>query len=349
MAIRVLIVDDSLLIRRIVRDILSRDPEFQIVGEASNGEDAVKKIFQLKPDLVILDLEMPKKNGIEVIREVMAKNPTRILVFSSHTTEGAEITTTALTSGAIDFIFKPAWTEITKSIDDFAKMFIEKAKVVARSKIPAVVHGVSSAVERSKVRKGQVLPSAPKHGIVAIASSTGGPRALSAVIPKLPPNLPVPVVVVQHMPPGFTKSLAMRLDKMSKLSVKEGEDGEEVKAGVVYIAPGGKHMVVQGGKIVLLDGPKVKGVKPSADVLFDSVGREYKSRSLGVVLTGIGDDGADGAKVIKRFGGKIIAESEETAIIFGMPKAVIKLGLADRVEPIDRIADAIVEEVKGWR
>jgi len=336
--------------RRIVRDILSRDPEFQIIGEASNGEDAVNKILQLKPDLVILDLEMPKKNGIEVIREVMPKVPTRILVFSSHTTEGAEITTTALTSGAVDFIFKPAWTEITKSLDDFAESFIEKAKVVARSKVPTVGHTMFQSVsDRASTKSAPSFSGVSHRGIVAIASSTGGPKALSSVIPRLPSNFPVPVVIVQHMPPGFTKSLAMRLDRMSKLTVKEGEDGEEVRKGFVYIAPGGKHMVVQGGKIVLLDGPKVKGVKPSADVLFDSVGREYKSKSLGVVLTGIGDDGADGAKVIKRFGGKIIAESEDTAIIFGMPKAVIKLGLADRVEPINRIPDAIVEEVGKWR
>ena len=346
MPIRVLVVDDSLLIRRFVKDILSKDPEFQVIGEAADGAEAIEKIMQLSPDVVILDLEMPKKNGIEVIREVMAKKPTRILVFSSHTKEGAEITTTALTSGAVDFVFKPSWSHIASNISEFSKMFIEKVKLVARSRIP-------SPKTQSETEAVVEKPSKPtirkeKFGIVAIASSTGGPRALTAVIPKLPENLSVPVVVVQHMPAGFTKSLAERLNKLSKLVVKEGEDGEPVKAGYVYIAPGGLHMRVKGGKIELFDGPQVKGVKPAADVLFDSVGREYKKQTLGVVLTGIGDDGTDGARVIKQFGGKIFAESEETALIYGMPKAVVKAGLADKVIPLHQMADEIVKEVRRW-
>ncbi|UZN22986.1 chemotaxis-specific protein-glutamate methyltransferase CheB [bacterium 3DAC] len=347
MPIRVLVVDDSLLIRRFVKDILSRDPEFEIVGEAADGVEAVEKIMELSPDVVILDLEMPKKNGIEVIREVMAKKPTRILVFSSHTKEGAEITTTALTSGAIDFVFKPSWSHIASNISEFSKMFIEKVKLVARSKIPtpkaeiAETQPSSTSISRPTLRK-------EKLGIVAIASSTGGPRALTAVVPKLPEDMPVPVVIVQHMPAGFTKSLAERLNKLSKLTVKEGEDGEPVKAGYVYIAPGGIHMRVSGGRIELFDGPQVKGVKPAADVLFDSVGREYKKQTLGVILTGIGDDGTDGARVIKQFGGKIFAESEETALIYGMPKAVVKAGLADKVVPLHQMADEIVKEVRKW-
>ncbi len=346
MPIRVLVVDDSLLIRRFVKDILSKDPEFQIVGEAADGAEAIEKIMELSPDVVILDLEMPKKNGIEVIREVMAKKPTRILVFSSHTKEGAEITTTALTSGAVDFVFKPSWSHIASNISEFSKMFIEKVKLVARSRIP-------SPKTQSETETVVEKPSKPtirkeKFGIVAIASSTGGPRALTAVIPKLPEDLSVPVVVVQHMPAGFTKSLAERLNKLSKLIVKEGEDGEPVRAGYVYIAPGGIHMRVKNGKIELFDGPQVKGVKPAADVLFDSVGREYKKQTLGVVLTGIGDDGTDGARVIKQFGGKIFAESEETALIYGMPKAVVKAGLADKVVPLPQMADEIVKEVRRW-
>lgn len=346
MPIRVLVVDDSLLIRRFVKDILSKDPEFQIVGEAADGAEAIEKIMELSPDVVILDLEMPKKNGIEVIREVMAKKPTRILVFSSHTKEGAEITTTALTSGAVDFVFKPSWSHIASNISEFSKMFIEKVKLVARSRIP-------SPKTQSETETVVEKPSKPtirkeKFGIVAIASSTGGPRALTAVVPKLPEDLSVPVVVVQHMPAGFTKSLAERLNKLSKLIVKEGEDGEPVRAGYVYIAPGGIHMRVKNGKIELFDGPQVKGVKPAADVLFDSVGREYKKQTLGVVLTGIGDDGTDGARVIKQFGGKIFAESEETALIYGMPKAVVKAGLADKVVPLPQMADEIVKEVRRW-
>lgn len=347
MPIRVLVVDDSLLIRRFVKDILSRDPEFEVIGEAADGVEAINKIMELSPDVVILDLEMPKKNGIEVIREVMAKKPTRILVFSSHTKEGAEITTTALTSGAIDFVFKPSWSHIASNISEFSKMFIEKVKLVARSKIP------TPKPEVAETQPTVPTPSRPtirkeKLGIVAIASSTGGPRALTAVVPKLPEDMPVPVVIVQHMPAGFTKSLAERLNRLSKLTVKEGEDGEPVRAGYVYIAPGGIHMRVSGGKIELFDGPQVKGVKPAADVLFDSVGREYKKQTLGVVLTGIGDDGTDGAKVIKQFGGKIFAESEETALIYGMPKSVVKAGLADKVVPLHQMADEIVKEVRKW-
>ena len=345
MAIKVLIVDDSLLIRRFVKDILSKDPEFEIIGEAADGEEAIEKILSLSPDVVILDLEMPRKNGIEVIREVMAKKPTRILVFSSHTKEGAEITTTALTSGAIDFVFKPSWSHIASNIKEFSRMFIEKVKLVARSKIPSQKVHETKSYETEK-RKPTIRKE--KLGIVAIASSTGGPRALTAVIPKLPGDLSVPVVIVQHMPPGFTRSLAERLNKLSKLTVKEGENGELVRAGYVYVAPGGLHMRIKNGEIELFDGPQVKGVKPSADVLFDSVGREYKKQTLGVVLTGIGDDGTDGAKVIKSFGGKIFAESEETALIFGMPKAVIKAGLADRVVPLHKMADEILKEVQRW-
>ncbi len=347
MPIRVLVVDDSLLIRRFVKDILSRDPEFEVIGEAADGVEAIKKIMELSPDVVILDLEMPRKNGIEVIREVMATKPTRILVFSSHTKEGAEITTTALTSGAIDFVFKPSWSHIASNISDFSKMFVEKVKLVAKSKIPS-----PKTVEQEKITEKTVVSKPTlkkeKFGIVAIASSTGGPRALTSVIPKLPGDMPVPVVVVQHMPAGFTKSLAERLNKLSKLTVKEGEDGEDVKAGYVYIAPGGIHMRVNKGKIELFDGPQVKGVKPAADVLFDSVGREYKKQTLGVVLTGIGDDGTDGAKIIKQFGGKIFAESEETALIYGMPKAVVKAGLADKVVPLPKMAEEIEKEVRKW-
>ncbi len=346
MPIRVLVVDDSLLIRRFVKDILSRDPEFQVIGEAADGVEAVEKIMQLSPNVVILDLEMPKKNGIEVIREVMAKKPTRILVFSSHTKEGAEITTTALTSGAVDFVFKPSWSHIASNMSEFSKMFIEKVKLVARSRIPSPKTTAETETIVEKPSKPTIRKE--KFGIVAIASSTGGPRALTAVIPKLPEDLSVPVVVVQHMPAGFTKSLAERLNKLSKLVVKEGEDGEPVRAGYVYIAPGGLHMRVKNGKIELFDGPQVKGVKPAADVLFDSVGREYKKQTLGVVLTGIGDDGTDGARVIKQFGGKIFAESEETALIYGMPKAVVKAGLADKVIPLHQMADEIAKEVRKW-
>lgn len=351
MKARVLVVDDSAFMRKVISSILEEDPELEVVDTARDGEEAVSKVLKLRPDVVTMDVEMPRMDGITAVSRIMEQSPVPVVMISSHTREGAEATIRALEAGAIDFVAKPSGP-ISLDIHKVAQEIREKVKAASRvsperlrrPKAPVRKVVVPPPQERVPSRAGPVE-------VVAIGTSTGGPRALQEVIPALPGDLPCGVLVVQHMPPGFTRSLASRLDQLSALRVKEAEDGEAFRPGVVYVAPGDRHMVLDrsDGRYVvrLLDDPPVGGHKPAVDVMMMSVADLAAPRSVGVLMTGMGRDGAKGMKMIRDRGGFTIAEDSSTCVVFGMPRAAIELGGADLVVPLDRIAEEIAKRVLG--
>ncbi len=346
--IKVVVVDDSAFMRKVISSILEEDPSIKVVATAKNGLEAIDKVCELKPDVVTMDVEMPKMDGITAVREIMRKCPVPIVMVSSHTYEGAEATIKALEAGAVDFVPKPSGPislDIRKVADEIKK----KVKLAATVDVKRAGLTVSKVKATRPLTLGTVKVGAPR--VVAIGTSTGGPRALQQVIPALPKDMPCGVLVVQHMPPGFTKSLANRLNQLSALTVEEASGGEEVKGGMVYIAPGDKHLIVEsrGGKLYtkLLDTPPYGGHKPSVDVLMMSVADEACPKAVGVIMTGMGKDGAKGMKLIKEKGGKTIAEDASTCVVFGMPKAAIELNVVDVVVPVNKIAEEIVKMVKG--
>ncbi|RMG71249.1 MAG: chemotaxis response regulator protein-glutamate methylesterase [Nitrospirae bacterium] len=344
--IKILIVDDSAFIRSALSKMLGSDPQLQVVGTARDGVEAIDKTLMLKPDVITLDVDMPRMNGLEALKVIMDKQPTRVIMVSAYTTEGAEETIKALELGAIDFIPKNL-AESSINILNIKEELILKVKQVAGSKIYRK-NGIFE--EKREISLSDRSLEQAGAEIVTIGSSTGGPRALQEVIPKLPGNFPVPVLIAQHMPASFTKVLADRLNQISKVRVKEAEDGEIVEPSTAYIAPGGKHMILlklRGSKvkIKLLDGNENLIYKPSVDLLMMSASDIYTSATLGVILTGMGHDGLKGAQRIKQRGGKTIVQDKETSTIYGMPRAVIDAGLADRVLPLYDIALEIVNSV----
>ena len=336
--IRVLVVDDSAFMRKLIRDILNSDPEIDVLDVARNGREAVEKTLNLNPDVITMDVEMPVMDGIRAVEEIMNKKPTPIIMVSAYTIENARITLEALEKGALDFVTKPGGP-ISVRLRDVKERIIEKVKAISHVNVKAL---------KLPVKMGKVLKPPPggMEKIVVIASSTGGPKTLSHIIPRLPPNLKASILVVQHMPRGFTKPFAERLNKVSKITVKEAEDGEDLKGSGVYIAPSGYHMKVdEEWKIHLTSDPPMHGVRPAADVTMISVASVSGNKTIGVVLTGMGKDGALGVREIKSRGGKNIAQDEETSVIFGMPRAAINTGCVDEVLPVDRIPDGIVKMV----
>ncbi|HPZ54656.1 MAG: chemotaxis response regulator protein-glutamate methylesterase [Bacillota bacterium] len=362
--IRVLVVDDSAFMRKVISDIINEDPGMEVIGTARDGEEALSKIEQLKPDVVTLDVEMPKLNGIEVLRRIMPSNPVAVVMVSSLTREGADITIEALTLGAVDFVAKPTGA-ISVSMREMASELRKKIRAASLARLVgtsgsllATLHHAEESLRRTEERlkrvAGRQQPAStvrvgsPSEGVVVIGSSTGGPSALQQVIPNLPESLPAGVLIVQHMPPGFTRSLAQRLAQMSRLKVSEARAGDKIEPGVALVAPGGYHMVVNRDKAVSLDtSPYVHGVRPAVDVTMESAARVFGNRCLGVVLTGMGTDGTRGASLIRRAGGKVIAQDEMTSVVYGMPRSVAQAGLADRILPIGDVAAAIAEEVQA--
>jgi two-component system chemotaxis response regulator CheB len=344
--IRVLVVDDSTVIRRVVTDILRDDPAIEVVGTAHNGRVAVTKVEQLNPDVVTMDVEMPEMNGIEAVRAIRKTHPRLpIVMFSTITERGAAATLDALSAGASDYVTKP--TNV-RSIDD-ARSHVQDQLV---AKVKAL------AGRRAVARQAAPLPSAPVtpvarpratrassrplgFGVLAIGCSTGGPDALATVLSSLPADLKVPVVIVQHMPPLFTRMLAQRLDSTCHLQVSEAVDGDAVVPGRALMAPGGRHMTIEktrdGNVVRLNDDPPENFCRPAVDVLFRSVAKVYADRSLALVLTGMGRDGASGAEMISRLGGEIVVQDEATSVVWGMPGAVAQAGVADRVVPLPQI------------
>lgn len=359
--IKILIADDSIFMRKLLSDLFEEQPDFKVVGVAHNGKDAVEKTAQLSPDLLTMDVNMPVMDGLEALAIIMKEHPLPVVMISSMTKTGAEATLRALELGAVDFISKVSGT--VSSIADIQNEILEKCRAAAAANWRISAKGKSMPVEVEeppvpKVRPAELMsspfskniPGTGQQRLVAIGTSTGGPRALQQVITQLPADLPCGVVVVQHMPPGFTKSLSERLDSLSKVKVKEAEDNDLIEPGHVYIAPGNYHMQVknQSGllRISLNQEPPLASHRPSVDVLFDSVASVGR-RLTAVIMTGMGSDGARGMQKIKSAGGYVIAEDESTSVVYGMPKAVVDLGIADKVLPLPYIAGAIVNAVKN--
>jgi two-component system chemotaxis response regulator CheB len=335
--IRVLIVDDSAFVRSIVAQELQTDTEIAVVGFAKDGIDAVEKVKKLKPDVVTMDIIMPEMDGLTALEHITRETPTPVVMLSALTTSSAEVTIKALELGAVDFFLKPSVLNPLGDQQSKAEL-VAKIKLAAKTAItkrhtPAI-HGDTKPVKVSHKIRGSTKPGR----VVVIGASTGGPRALMQVIPNLPTDIEAAILVVQHMPPLFTKSLAERLDSLSKLDVREAREGDEIQQHQVLVAPGDYHMVINDGHINLYKGTPVLGVRPCADITMESVARAYGSRTLGVILTGMGTDGTRGASLIKAAGGRVLVEDESTCTVNGMPMSVIKAGYADDVVPIHQMA-----------
>ena len=379
--IRVLIADDSAFMRKVLSDLFKSQSDFEVVGTAVNGQDAIEKVKKFQPDVLTLDVIMPVMDGLNALAVIMEQCPLPVVMVSSTTQKGTNETIRALALGAVDFVSK-AGGAISK-IDTIKDEILAKCRLAAKTHArksfavskplvytpkPANVEPITRRVE-VKRRTGfvfgqkptinrtpstitpsrKIIPSTGKK-IVTIGTSTGGPQALQAVITQLPANLPCGVVVVQHMPAGFTKSLADRLNSISEIAVKEAEHDEIIRPGQVYIAPGDYHLriVPAGGgerKIALSQEPRVGNLRPTVNYMFDSAA-QFGKDLISVIMTGMGSDGCEGMKKIKATGGYSIAQDESSCVVYGMPKAVVDAGLADEIRPLNKIAEAIVEAVR---
>lgn len=347
--VRVLVVDDSVVVRKLITDALSADPDIEVVGTAANGRIALAKIPQLRPDVVTLDIEMPVMDGLETLNHLRSSHPALpVIMFSTLTERGASATLTALERGARDYVTKPG------NVGSLA----ESKEAVRRQLVPKILglcgHGPATSRPprtRSTGAGDPTLrpPSGHRVDAVVIGSSTGGPDALTTLIPALPADFPVPVLVTQHMPPVFTQQFAGRLDSKSALQVVEAADGETVEPGKVLIAPGDWHMRVRrtptGVRAVLDQGPQENFCRPAVDVLFRSAAETYGPHLLAVVLTGMGADGALGALEIARLGGEVLAQDEETSVVWGMPGAAAATGVVSRLLPLAEVSGAVVSRV----
>lgn len=352
--IKVLVVDDSVFMRRILSDIINSHPDIEVIDTARNGEDALSKIEKIKPDVVTLDVEMPRMDGLSALQKIMDSSPVPVLMLSSLTKKGADETIKALQFGAVDFIAKPS-NVFKINVEDMKMNLLDK--IIVASKVKFRKKHFFRTYERieakriypSKAKESSIKKSSVKK-VVAIGTSTGGPRALQNLLPSIPKNIDASFVIVQHMPPGFTKSLANRLDSICQISVKEAEHNDTLLPGHAYIAPGDQHMVVVKEnnqlKINLNSDLPVSGHRPSVDVLMNSLADTGINNVVGVILTGMGSDGAQGLKKVKKNSAYIIAQDEESCVVFGMPKSTIKLGVVDKVLPIYDISDEIIKAVE---
>ena len=345
---RVLVVDDSALMRKLIPMILERDPDIEVVGTAMDGSFALKKIVELRPDVVTLDLEMPRMDGIETLRTIMRSVALPVIVFSTHSKEGAYSTFKALALGAIDFVAKPK-DAAAGNLNPVASQLAEKIKVAKRAGGPKPIPRVE--METPALRKNRARVALPPSRVIAIGISTGGPNALQYVLSQIPGEFPATFVIVQHMPEGFTDMFARRLDECCALDVQEAKSGDLLIAGRVLICPGNRHMLVRrmprGEMAVLSDGPTINGHRPSVDVLFHSVAQEFALTAVGVLMTGMGDDGAEGLGAIKAAGGMTIAQSEDTCVVSGMPRTAITKGYANKVVPLDGLAAYLIHQYGG--
>lgn len=379
--IRVLIADDSAFMRKVLSDLFKSQSDFEVVGTAVNGQDTIDKVKRFQPDVLTLDVVMPVMDGLEALAVIMEQCPLPVVMISSATQKGTNETIRALALGAVDFVSK-AGGAISK-IDTIKDEILAKCRLAAKTQArksfstsrplvykpklpdsdgatrrievkrrtgfvptqrPTITRGTTAA---APVRR--IIPGTGKK-LVVIGTSTGGPQALQAVVTRLPANLPCGVVIVQHMPPGFTKSLADRLNSISEISVKEAENDEIIRPGQVYIAPGDYHLRIMpagGGerKIVLSQEPRVGNLRPTVNYMFDSAA-QFGRDLVSVIMTGMGSDGCEGMKKVKATGGYSIAQDEGTCVVYGMPKAVVDAGLADEIRPLNKIAEAIVEAVR---
>jgi two-component system chemotaxis response regulator CheB len=339
--VRVLVVDDSALMRKLIPQMLEADHNIEVVGTAMDGNFCLKKIEELKPHVVTLDLQMPGMNGIDTLKEIMRRHPLPVIVVSSHSIDGASITFKALGLGAFDFVTKPQ--DASAHMAETARQLIAKIKAAADCKVVRPGTGLGPSARPEKTTTGKYAPSPTK--VVAIGISTGGPQALEYLLAQLPPDFSGTILVVQHMPTGFTEMFAKRLDELCALQVKEAQSGDVLQAGRVLVCPGSRHMTVKrlpmGDVVVLNDDPLVNGHRPSVDVLFNSLAQEFGRSSVAVLMTGMGDDGAQGLGAVKKAGGMTIAQNEESCVVFGMPKAAIERGYATRVVGLDVMASTL--------
>ncbi len=365
MAVRVLIVDDSRFFRRRVTEIINSDPQLEVIGAAVNGREAVELVAKLKPDVVTMDIEMPVMDGISAVRHIMNRTPTPILMFSSLTTDGAQSTLDALDAGAVDFLPK-RFEDISKDRDEVKRQLCMRVRQIgAKTRKKAIVHRPLGSVGTSLRDKTIVTPERkPKraspgrllssgalrsYSLLAIGASTGGPVALQEILTTLPKTFPLPIVLVQHMPSSFTPAFATRLDKLCQITVKEAQDGDFLASGTAFLAPGGRQMVLErrGSNTVLkiCDAQSGQYYKPSVDTTFMSVAKVFPGKVLALILTGMGADGREGVRVLKRDKSTVWAQNEETCVVFGMPGAVVDAGLADSILPLSEIGTQLKQGV----
>jgi two-component system, chemotaxis family, protein-glutamate methylesterase/glutaminase len=361
--IRVLIVDDSAFMRKLINDFLSEHPEIEVIGTARNGEDALKKWKIFRPDVITLDVEMPVLNGLEVLKTIMREQPIPVVMLSSTTKEGADTTLQAIQAGAVDFVAKPSGS-ISIDLHKIKAELIEKVLSASKANLSKInsfdisipVAKKTDRMIASEKKPAEKLfasgtkPDQNSKKIICIGTSTGGPRALQQVLTSLPKDIGVPILIVQHMPAGFTKSLANRLNSLSQIHVKEAEDGELLQKGTAYIAPGGWHLQVKsiGSSLAVSLGNTAprNGHRPSVDVMLESISSIKNYTKIAVIMTGMGSDGSKGLLDMKKNGTvKAIAESQETSIVFGMPKAAIATNMVDEVANVENIAQSIMKYI----
>ncbi|MFA0281592.1 chemotaxis response regulator protein-glutamate methylesterase [Vibrio sp. 10N.222.55.F12] len=371
MAIKVLVVDDSSFFRRRVSEIINSEARLEVIDVAVNGKEAVEKAKQLRPDVITMDIEMPVMDGITAVREIMAASPTPILMFSSLTHDGARATLDALDAGALDFLPKK-FEDIARNRDDAVALlqqrviqiaakraFMRRAPIAPRAtattatstplRQPISTAASTSTAKPAVASTAKFRASGKKYQLTAIGTSTGGPVALQKILTRIPANYPHPIVLVQHMPATFTAAFASRLNTLCKIEVREAQDGDVLKPGVAYLAPGGKQMMVDGragsARLRIIDGGDRMNYKPCVDVTFGSAAKIYGDKVLSMILTGMGADGREGSRMLKTAGSTIWAQNEDSCVVYGMPQAVAKAGISTEDLPLDRIAERILVEV----
>ncbi|WP_432737555.1 protein-glutamate methylesterase/protein-glutamine glutaminase [Maridesulfovibrio sp. FT414] len=346
--IKVVVVDDSAFMRKAISTMLEKDPGIKVVATARDGEEGLRIIRQHNPDVVTLDIEMPKMDGLTALRHIMMEMPRPVLMVSSLTTEGAEATLKAMDLGAVDFIPKQL-SKVSLDIVKIEQDLISKVKTVAMRKMRPVPRLRSTALSRRPVVPIRTPVGRPKRDVVVIGVSTGGPPAVQKILSSLPKDFPAGIVIAQHMPKAFTGPFANRLNGVSPLTVKEAETGDRLLPGHAFVAPGGSHLIIDQKvsriDLIVTPEPREALYKPSANVLVSSVANAVGRRALGVILTGMGNDGRDGIRELKSKGGRAIAQSDSSCVVYGMPKAIVDDGLADEIVDIDDMAAAIINNL----
>jgi two-component system chemotaxis response regulator CheB len=355
MTTRVLVVDDSGFFRRRVKEILEENPLLTVIGDAANGKEAIEKVAELKPDVITMDIEMPVMDGIEATRRIMAATPTPIIMFSSLTTDGAKATLEALEAGALDFLPK-RFEDISQDREEAKKLLCQRVIAIAQQK-HSIQKKLAAATTLKQNNPAATVLKRPAVNLkrtggialVAIGTSTGGPLALQNVLIGLPADFSKPIIIVQHMPATFTPAFAKRLDQLCKISVKEAQDGDKLLPGLALLAPGGKQMLIEGraGSAVvrIIESEPSLTYKPCVDITFRSINNVFPNSTLAIILTGMGADGREGARLLKSSGSEVWAQDEDSCVVYGMPAAVVDAGLADNVLNINEFSQSIIKRI----